>query len=67
MNKKIYAVRCFGLPVEQIRLWSELSKSEQALVLYHFGNKQKNDRYVYAVKCGGGLAKRRELLRAEWV
>lgn len=66
-NKQMYAIRCFGLPVEQIRDYDELTPEQLERVYYHFGQNQKTNRcFVYAVKQNGELVVMRERLRPEW-
>lgn len=66
-NKPLYAGKCFGLPVEQVKDYDELSPEQLNQVYRHFGQDKKvNRRFVYAVKKNGDLVTMRERLRSEW-
>ena len=58
MRKKPYADRCFGLPVEQVKFYDELTADQTAQVVYHFGRLYA-DSFVYAVKRDGNLVSMR--------
>lgn len=64
-KKRPYADKCFGLSVEQIRFFAELTTEQMAQVYYHFGNLNPNN-FVYAVKRDGHLVEMRERKRPEW-
>lgn len=64
-EKKLYADKCFALPVEQVKTFSELTTEQMAQVWYYFGNYNPNG-YVYAVKRDGNLVSMRERKRPEW-
>lgn len=67
INKQTYADRCFGLPVEQIREYDELTEEQLLQVYRHFGRHRLTNRgYVYAVRKDGNLVAMRERLRPEW-
>jgi hypothetical protein len=57
--------REFGLPVEQMRFFAELTEAQQARVNDHF-SLYRADEYIYAVKRDGGLVWRREALSNVW-
>ncbi len=63
--KSLYARQCFGLPVEQVRFFDELTEVQQDEVYWHFG-RQNPGNYIYAVKRDGGLVEQRERKRPEW-
>lgn len=64
-KKQPYADKCFGLSVEQIRFFAELTTEQITQVYYHFGNANPNG-FVYAVKKDGNLISMRERKRLEW-
>jgi len=57
IERRRYA-RVFGLPVEQIRLFGELSEQQDEGVAKMWG-RYKADQYVYAARRDGGLVPRR--------
>ena len=65
-NKWLYAVRCFALPVEQVKWFDELTEEQKAQVRYHFGDGGVLEKFVYAVKRDGNLVSSRERMRPEW-
>jgi hypothetical protein len=65
MNKYLYANKCFGLPVEQIKTFDELTPEQQERVYYFFG-KANAGAFIYCVKQTGELIHSRERIRPEW-
>lgn len=64
--KKLYADRCFGLPVEQVKYYDELPPALKNRCQQLFG-KTNVAKFVYAIKkSGDDLVDRRERLRPEW-
>jgi len=63
--KNQYADKCFGLPVEQVKYFEELTEDQQAAARTRFG-RLGVERYVYAVKRDGSLVANRERFRPEW-
>jgi len=57
--------RWFGLPVEQIRFFDELTPQQKEIVYWEFGGFNAED-YVYAVRKGAGIVTRRGALKDEW-
>lgn len=64
-QKQLYADKCFGLPIEQIKFFPELTTEQMAQVYFYFGNAGPNN-FVYAVKRDGNLVTKRERKRLEW-
>lgn len=64
-RKAPYATRLFGLPVEQVKFFDELTADQKGQVAYHFGLPGA-DHFVYAIKRDGDLVSSRERLRPEW-
>lgn len=65
--KQMYADKCFGLPVDQIKNYDELTPEQLEQVYYHFGrHQQANQGYIYAIKKDGNLVVMRERKRPEW-
>lgn len=63
--KSLYAHQCFGLPVEQIKTFDELTEDQQQSVYWHFC-RQNPGNFIYAVKRSGDLVEHRERKRPEW-
>lgn len=63
--KSLYARGCFGLPVEQVKTFDELTELQQDEVYWRFG-RQNPDNFIYAVKRDGDLVSQRERKRPEW-
>jgi hypothetical protein len=56
-NTQHYAGK-FGLPVEQVKFYNELTTEQRERVAYRFGG-YRPDNHVYAVKRDGGLVSQR--------
>ena len=65
VNKQLYANKCFGLPVEQVKLFDELTSEQQERVFWFFG-KANAEQFVYCVKKTGELINNHERIRPEW-
>ncbi|MGH7273415.1 MAG: hypothetical protein ACREIQ_03000 [Nitrospiria bacterium] len=64
MNKQIYADRCFRLPVEQVKLYDELTPEQKERAHWFWGGIFTN--FVYCIKKNGKLINNRERIRPEW-
>jgi hypothetical protein len=67
---KRLASRQFGLPVDQMRYYNELTEREQAEAQKYWGKIPPYERFVYAAKRAGGLVWRRfsiERLGKPWL
>jgi hypothetical protein len=58
-DKNRYAAKFFGLPVEQVKFYSELTPEQKIKVAWIF-NALKPDDYIYAIKRDGTLVSKRE-------
>ena len=61
-DKNRYATKFFGLPVEQVKFFDELTPEQKKLVIWHFNfsrNDPDNANYVYAIKRDGNLVSKR--------
>jgi len=61
MTLKSFYAKKFGLPIEQIRFFGELTEEQKECATYQFGTGRAGyDAYIYAIKQSGGLVPRRE-------
>lgn len=59
------AAAIFGLPVEQIRFYGELTELQSRWVTWTYNTIAPDD-YVYAVAVSHNMVPRRERIRPEW-